>query len=150
MSQGYKLVQRLSKPGDASSVRKYYAQAKSNGVTDLNTLCHYISARSSISSADVKAVLDNLNFMLDAELRAGRSVHIGEFGSFRMSLGSAGTEEVKDFTSSLIRKPKIVFTPGSSLQETRNNVKFQRLESDKSSGANQGNPETGNEQPEEI
>lgn len=127
MSQGYNLVKRASKPGDNSSAKKYFAIAKSNGVTDMETLCTHISARSTVSSADVKAVLDGLNYILDLELRAGRIVQLGEFGNFRITLGSDGSDESKSFSSSMIRKPKITFTPGVTLQRTRNNINFQRV-----------------------
>lgn len=130
MSQGYRLVKRSSNPSQKEAGKKFYAVAKSNGVTGLNSLCELISARSSISSADVKAVIDSMNFILDYELRAGRLVQMGEFGSFRMSVGSEGADEKEDFTSSMIRKQKILFTPGKTLRETKNKVTFQRIKSE--------------------
>ena len=69
MAQGFKLVLRPSKPGEKDSEKKFYAVSKTNGTSSMKTLCKLISARSTVSSADVKAVLDNLNFVLDMELR---------------------------------------------------------------------------------
>lgn len=54
MAQGYKLVLRPSEPGNKDSVKKYYAISKSTGLTDMKRLCTLISARSTVSSADVK------------------------------------------------------------------------------------------------
>ena len=62
MAQGFKLVLRPSKPGEKDSEKKFYAVSKTNGTSSMKTLCKLISARSTVSSADVKAVLDNLNF----------------------------------------------------------------------------------------
>lgn len=67
MAQGFKLVLRPSKPGEKDSEKKFYAVSKTNGTSSMKTLCKLISARSTVSSADVKAVLDNLNFVLDME-----------------------------------------------------------------------------------
>ena len=62
MAQGFKLVLRPSKPGEKDSEKKFYAVSKTNGTSSMKTLCKLISARSTVSSADVKAVLDNLKF----------------------------------------------------------------------------------------
>lgn len=49
-----------------------------NGYTEEDSLYDLIAARSTVSSADVKVVLDSLNFVLDRELRAGYIVQMGE------------------------------------------------------------------------
>lgn len=131
MAQNYKLVKRMTKPGDTTSARKYYAMSKSNGVSDLTYLCKLISARSTVSSADVKAVLDSLNYVLDLELQAGRIVQLGEFGNFRMSVSSDGADTLTGFSSSMLREPKIIFTPGASLRTTKKTAEFSRVEVEK-------------------
>ena len=117
MAQGFKLVLRPSKPGEKDSEKKFYAVSKTNGTSSMKTLCKLISARSTVSSADVKAVLDNLNFVLDMELQEGRIVKFGDFGSFRISVSSDGVTDKKDFNSSMLRPPRIIFTPGGELKE---------------------------------
>lgn len=54
MAQGFKLVQRPSKPGVVDSEKKFYAVSKNNGTSGLKHLCKMIAARSTVSSADVK------------------------------------------------------------------------------------------------
>ena len=119
MAQGFKLVLRPSKPGEKDSEKKFYAVSKTNGTSSMKTLCKLISARSTVSSADVKAVLDNLNFVLDMELQEGRIVKFGDFGSFRISVSSDGVTDKKDFNSGMLRPPRIIFTPGGELKDTR-------------------------------
>lgn len=127
MAQGFKLVQRPSKPGVVDSEKKFYAVSKNNGTSGLKHLCKMIAARSTVSSADVKAVLDNLNFVMDMELQEGRIVQLGELGNFRMSVSSDGVTDVKDFNHSMIRKPRLIFTPGSELRETKSTLEFSRI-----------------------
>lgn len=148
MAQNYKLVKRMSKPGDTTSARKFYAVAKSNGMSDLGYLCKLISARSTVSSADVKAVLDSLNYVLDLELQAGRIVQLGEFGNFRLSVSSDGAETVKGFDSSLLREPKIIFTPGASLRETKKTAEFSRIS--EGTASNAGTDDAGNEGGDDV
>lgn len=131
MAQGYKLVLRPSEPGKKDSKKLYYAVSKSTGYTDMRRLCKLIAARSTVSSADVKAVLDNLNYILDLELQDGRIVQLGEFGNFHISVGSEGVEDPKKFSASMIRAPRIVFNPGFDLRETRKTMEYAQVVSEK-------------------
>lgn len=133
MAQGYRLVMKknLSKK-EGEPDKKAYAIPKYNGTTDMDTLCRLIGARSTVSSADVKAVLDNLNFILDVEMQAGRIVQLGEFGSFRLSVSSAGATTADDFKPAMLRTARVIFTPGSSLKTTRKTVHFVSQEPSKS------------------
>lgn len=140
MAQGYKLVLRPSEPGNKESKKLYYAMSKSTGFTDMRRLCKLIAARSTVSSADVKAVLDNLNYILDLELQDGRIVQLGEFGNFRITIGSEGVEDTTKFNASMIRTPKIVFTPGFDLRETKKTMGYSLIVPEKEKT---DNPEGG-------
>lgn len=126
MSQHYKLVLRNSIPGDKTSPKKYYAMAVSTGSTSLEYLCEIAAARSSLSAADVKGVLDTMNYLLNLELKEGRIVEFGELGHFRIGLGSEGADSIEAFHVSMIREPRIIFYPGKSLQATRHAIKFSK------------------------
>ena len=123
MAQGFKLVLRPSKPGEKDSEKKFYAVSKTNGTSSMKTLC-------TVSSADVKAVLDNLNFVLDMELQEGRIVRLGDFGSFRISVSSDGVTDKKDFNTSMLRPPRIIFTPGGELKDTKKTLEYARVSQD--------------------
>lgn len=128
MSVKYKLIQRKDMSTDAGPGSKlYYAQAVSAGEMTLDELCEDIAESSTVTSADVKAVLDRLGWILSKNLKAGRIVQVGELGNFRMTLGSSGAPTIEEFNSSLIRKPKVSFHPGKRLQETRSLVSFERI-----------------------
>ncbi len=150
MGQNFKLVQRLSKPGNSASEKKWHAASKSNGTADLNELCFLIASRSTVSSADVKAVLDNLNFVIDYQLKAGRIVQLGELGNFRMSVSSEGAETKDSFTPSMLRTPKIIFTPGAALQETRITTKFSQISDGTGNAGNTEESENTEETPGDI
>ena len=128
MSVKYKLIQRKDMSTDAGPGSKlYYAQAVSAGEMTLDELCEDIAESSTVTSADVKAVLDRLGWILSKNLKAGRIVQVGELGNFRMTLGSSGVSTIEEFNSSLIRKPKVAFYPGKRLQETRSVATFERI-----------------------
>lgn len=128
MAQKFVLIERKNLGKDAAAnPKKFYAQAVNSGYVSFAELCSDIAENCSLTSADVKAVLDRMNYSLDKNLKAGRIVQFGEIGNFRLAVGSSGSKTVKDFTTSQIRTPKIVFTPGSRLRETRQLTTFERL-----------------------
>lgn len=128
MAQKFKLIERRNLGKDNGDVpRKYYAQAVNNGYVAFDELCLEIAENCTLTSADVKAVMDRMNYILDKNLKAGRIVQFGEIGNFRLAVGSAGAVTTKEFSTSLIKKPKIVFTPGSKLQTTRTLTSFERI-----------------------
>lgn len=145
MAQGYKLMTRKITDLKGGAVQeKVYAIAAYNGYTDMDTLCTLIGARSTVSSADVKAVLDNLNFILDLELRAGRIVQLGEFGNFRLSLSSGAADDKKSFTQADVKGARVIFTPGAALRNTRKIVAFtsaEKKEEDGETGKEEERPE---------
>lgn len=132
MAQRFKLIWRKNLGKDKQTVPGlYYAQAVSNGFVTFDELCDDIAEQCSLTSADVKAMLDRMNVSLDKHLKAGRIVQFGEIGNFRLSLGSSGSKKEETFNVSQIRTPKIVFTPGSKLRDTRSLTTFERVSSSK-------------------
>lgn len=80
-----------------------------------------------------------LNFRMDV------SFSWGEFGNFRITVGSDGVEDDKKFSASMIRAPRIVFTPGFDLRETKKTMEYSKivLETEKKE-----NPGGGEDRPE--
>ena len=142
MAVKFKVVKRKVLNGAEKDSVKNYAIAKTSGTSDLNKLCKLICSRSTLSSADVKAVLDSLNWAMDLELSSGNVVQLGEFGNFRMSINSEGTNTPEDFDATKIKGGRIIFFPGSALRTTRNEVNFEPLEvTKKSAGSDSESPD---------
>ncbi|MCD7936902.1 MAG: HU family DNA-binding protein [Tannerellaceae bacterium] len=127
MALSYKLISRrnLAKDAPADS-RLYYAQTRATGEATLSEICSLIQERSTVSSADVKAVLDSLIFVMKHELANGRIVRLTDFGSFRITFGSTGTETEEEFTSACIRRPKYTFTPGPELRDRAKTLRYEK------------------------
>ncbi|MDR3142773.1 MAG: hypothetical protein LBU37_13755 [Tannerellaceae bacterium] len=114
--------------GDEKGTTKYYAVAKSAGLSGVDKICKLISARSTVSSADVKAVFDSLAWAMDMELSSGNVVQLGELGNFRLSVSSEGMATKDEVNASKIKKARIIFSPGAVLRDTRQNVSFEALD----------------------
>ena len=148
MAQKYKLVLKKNLGKDSGTTpQKVYAIPKYSGYADLAHLCKLISARCTASSADVKAVLDSLLFVLDLELQAGRIVQLGELGNFRLSLSSEGTAERDDFSESKLRKARVIFMPGEALRTTVETTSFAAFTPEATDEVEEGGGEDEEERP---
>lgn len=85
MSISYRIVEVPDLNGQNNG-KKYAAKVNSAGTVKLDELCQLITARSAISSADVKAVLDSFCFGFKHYLENGYSLNLNELGFFSPSL----------------------------------------------------------------
>ena len=65
---------------------KYYPQAAPTTPVTLAQIVKRIEKRSTVSSADVKAVLDALQYEVIDALENGNTVCLGDIGSFRLTI----------------------------------------------------------------
>ncbi|MCD8179630.1 MAG: HU family DNA-binding protein [Tannerellaceae bacterium] len=114
--------------GEEAGKTKTYGMAKATGTCDMIKLCKLVSARSAISSAEVKSVVDNLVWAMELKLQSGNIVQLPGFGNFRITIRTRGTEDENDFTASNIRRSRLVFTPSPELRNIASNVTFKASE----------------------
>ncbi|MCC8134696.1 MAG: hypothetical protein LIP06_07910 [Tannerellaceae bacterium] len=129
MAISYHVVRRPDMRKDApEGATLFYGQVRAGETVSYTELCELISLISTASKGDVSCVIDGLIQVMKQELLKGSVVHLGEFGKYRMVAGSRGVEEESDFNASLFKKGRIVFTPGTELQETRSKLSFRKLD----------------------
>ena len=94
----------------------YYAMSVLNTSVGLDEITEAIEKSSTVSSADIKAVLDALQYEIMRNLRAGNSVRLGDVGSFRPTVSSRSAETAEAFLPSNIKGVRVTFTPSSKLR----------------------------------
>ncbi|MDR0714605.1 MAG: DNA-binding protein [Bacteroidales bacterium] len=124
MSIKFKSVVK-TQPGVAGGgERKYYANPVMSGEMNLDSLTRSIEKISTVSGADIRAVLYALvDVSIDA-LGDSNIVRLGDLGSLRISLSSDGKSVAEEVKAGDIRKAGIVFTPGSRLKDMLANAKY--------------------------
>lgn len=65
---------------------EYYPQMAPTTSVSLAQVIKHVEKRSTVSSADVKAVLDALQYEVIDALQNGNTVRLGDLGSFRLSI----------------------------------------------------------------
>ncbi|MCW0486554.1 HU family DNA-binding protein [Riemerella anatipestifer] len=126
MSIKYKTIQK-AQPGVAGGGdKKFYASPVYQGEKTLEGLTKDIEKISTVSGADIRAVLYALVDVMQTSLSEGRIVRLGELGSMRVSLSSEGKAKEEEVTSAAIRNTKVLFTPGADLKKMLQTLKFEK------------------------
>lgn len=127
MAIKFKAVERPQPGVVGGGEKKFYASANITGEADLNDLTKKIEKISTVSGADIRAVLYALVDVAVDEMAAGRAVRLGELGSLRVSIRSEGVAEEKDVVPAIIKGAKVIFTPGAGIKQMLNNLTFQKM-----------------------
>ena len=127
----------------------YYPQLVTPVADDHVHIIERIEKKCTLASADVKAVVDALEVEIIDSLRQGRSVRLGDLGSFRPTLRcSAGVGEAEHAGVGQIKRVHVVFHPSSRIRRALSvkdhAVSFvQRDKKKHGAGAQQGGSPTG-------
>lgn len=100
---------------------KYYPQMAPITPLTLTQIVKRVEKRSTVSSADVKAVLDALQYEVIEALEAGNTVRLGDIGSFLLTIKSQGVEtaaEAKKKGAQLIKQVNVQFTKSTAMRDT--------------------------------
>ena len=128
MALKYSLVLRpdLSKEAQAGD-KLFFGQVRATDRISFVELCEALASYSTASSGDVKLVLDGLVHFMRKNLQKGNIIEVGELGNFRMTAGSAGSFSKEEFSTTMFKKGKIIFTPGRILREACAAPTFEKL-----------------------
>ncbi|AEE16285.1 HU family DNA-binding protein [Treponema brennaborense] len=120
----YRVMER-GEPGVAGGgKKKWYALAVNSREDTIDDITKSIEKISTVSGADIRAVLYALVDVSVQALERGEIVRLGDLGSMRLTLSSEGKEKEADVTAASIKKRGIIFSPGKKLKEMLETVKF--------------------------
>lgn len=123
----YSVVERKD-PKNPEIQGKFYAQAQARGEAGIRELSQRIQQMCTVTRADVMAVLIALEDVVADSLANGEIVRLGELGSVQVSLSSEGSETKDGFHDGLIKKARILFRGGRTLQNTISTLKYEKVE----------------------
>ena len=126
MAIKFKIIER-GQPGVAGGgEKKFYANAVSSGEMTLTEMTKSIEKISTVSGADIRAVLYAMVDVMKDGLANGQIVRLGDLGSLRVSLSSNGEVDEKDVSSKTIKGSRTIFYPGKELRKTMDNLEFEK------------------------
>lgn len=117
-------ISLLPPPGRPDEAKKAYAKAQVSRELTLRELSARVASQTTVSRADVYAVIiATVDNMVDA-LRAGDQVDFCELGKFRLQVTSKGAETAEAFTANHITGVNIQFVPGEDLKNIFQGMEF--------------------------
>lgn len=127
----YSVVARKNPADIESGEVKYYATAQAKGTTGIDEIAERISHATTVTRADCLAVLAALEEQISDCLQSGEIVKLGDIGTFRISIGSSGSDTEETFTVALIKTPKVVFLPSQNLKKQISSLNFTKVKTKK-------------------
>ena len=121
----YRAVGRR-KPGETTGPIKFYASTVLDGEVGLLELCQEIEKISTVSEADIMAVLTSLVGVIPDKLTNGKIVRLGDLGSFSPSIGSHPMEKEEDVNRSSIRSNKVLFKPRKRIKKVMKTADYKK------------------------
>lgn len=120
-----KAVQRAN-PQKREEEPKWYPQAIADGETTINDLADYASSVSTVSKADILAVLETVFEKTSKDLSDGKIVRIGEHFSLQVSVTGFPSDKESDVSGSKVKTAHILFRPGKVLSNMLKLLTFKK------------------------
>ena len=127
MAIEFKVIERGEPGVEGGGTKKYYASIVTSGEVNISELTKAIEKISTVSGADIRAVIYALVDVSVAELSRGHIIRLGDMGSIRMSIKSEGVLTEDEVTVAVIKGTRIIFTPGKLLKEMQKTLKFKKV-----------------------
>jgi predicted histone-like DNA-binding protein len=108
--------------------KKFYASPVHGREITLEGLTRNIGRASTVSGADIRAVLYAMVEEAVAGLEEGRIIRLGDLGSLRITLSSEARDTPEEVSSSAVKKAGVIFTPGKKLQTMLKTVKYTKVQ----------------------
>ncbi len=121
MSVRYK--KELGKGEGAPAYNKWYGRAVSLGRVKTSDLAEEISHSSTVTRADIMAVLIELTQVMKKHLQNSMTVQLDGLGDFRVGLKTKCVDKAEDFTAAniygyqIIYRPEVKFVPSNQVGE---------------------------------
>ena len=142
----YTVVPKIN-PRDRETEPKFYGNVKSSGDINIREMAERIQGSCTVTKADVYAVLVALEDVIAESIQKGEIVRLMDIGTFRVGISTKGAMREEDFNDALIKKTRILFRPGSVLQNAIANLNFtkvKRVVEEEEEGEDSGEePESG-------
>lgn len=113
-------------PQDQDAPPKYYANIIGDGKTTLNDLAKHAASTSTVSKADILAVLESTFAKIADDVADGKIVYVGEYFTLQAGGSSEGKETPEEVNATSIKSVKTVFRPGKMIKDALKVAAFQK------------------------
>lgn len=111
------------KPNDPP---KYYANIVGDGKTTLSDLAKHAATVSTVSKADILAVLESTFTKIADDVADGKIVYVGEYFTLQAGGSSEGKATAEEVTGASIKSVRTIFRPGKMIRDALKLTHFQK------------------------
>ena len=122
----FRIIEKGQPGVSGGGQKKYYASPVLDGEADLDVLTKAIERTSTVSGADIRAVLYSMVESAVELLAEGKIVRLGDLGSLRPSFSSEGHDTEEAVTAKSIKSSKVIFTPGKMIKKMFQTLTFKK------------------------
>ena len=126
MAIKFKVIEKGQPGVVGGGEKKFYASANMDGDMTLAGLTKAIEKISTVSGADIRAVLYAMVDVMKDSLADSKIVRLGDLGSLRVSISAEGKETADEVNAATIKGAKVVFSPGKEIKEMLKTVSYTR------------------------
>lgn len=108
--------------------KSYHVRVAGSRTIDFKRVVDDMSRPSTVTSADIVAVLDGLSHFLERTLKEGNRIHIKGLGYFSVAISTPKTDNPKLITKRKVIVKGIDFYPEKDLMRRMRSAEFERIE----------------------
>lgn len=121
----FNVIQKRN-PQDPDAPQKFYADIVGNGETTLADLAKYASTVSTVSKADILAVLESTFSKIADDVADGKIVYVGEYFTLQAGGSSEGKDTADEVNASSIKSVRTLFRPGKMIKDALKLAEFKK------------------------
>ena len=123
MALFYNKVQRAN-PSNPAAPKKWYPVLKSIGRVTEKQVAKEIADETTLNPKEAEMAIYQFQKVLTKALLDGKTVQLGELGSFQLTIKSKGVENESAVTASLIEKINLRFAPSTDMKNNFKKAQF--------------------------
>lgn len=113
-------------PMSPSDPAKFYADIVGDGETTLDDLAKYAATVSTVSKADILAVLESTFSKIAEDVGDGKIVYVGEYFTLQAGGSSEGKDTAEEVNATSITSLKTIFRPGKMIKDALKIAEFKK------------------------
>ena len=106
---------------------KFYASIVRTEPVSLETFAHDLADRSTLTQADIHAVLVSFMEKFPEYLMAGRSIYLGKLGSLAPAINSQAELSADEVDRYSITRLRVLFRPSNKLKDILSVAKYKKI-----------------------
>lgn len=123
MSIFLKAVQRIN-PADPDAPKKWYPVQYTTKLVDESEVAMLMADETTLNPMEAAMAIRQLRKVVERLLLDGKSVKLGDWGTFNVTLATEGTDTKEELTARNVKRVNVNFQPGDEMKAAMQKADF--------------------------